>query len=166
MLPVHGKQLRVYGKITGLFDQALVADVSIKIYRNGERLDVLKVGANGRYSIVLDNHSEYVLRFTKAGQVSKCFTVDTRGAVWENDKRIQDLEIDIVLFEPVAGLDLSLFDMPMGMARFSPMTGHVAWNADYERQIRPEADRLVAELSLRSEALAQRRRTDGGTGQY
>ena len=157
LLPVHGKQLRVYGKVTGLFDKEVVADVAIKIYRNGERLPLVTTGSNGRYSILLDNHSEYVLRFTKAGQVSKCFAIDTNGAAWENAKGTQDLEIDIVLFETMPDLDLGWFDMPMGVARFNPMTGHVAWNADYERRVRPEIDRLMAEVAMRRDVHAQRR---------
>jgi len=157
LAPVYGIQLRVQGAVLGLLDQKPVADVSVKIYRNGERLDVVKTAANGRYSILLDNHAEYVLRFTKAGKVGKCYTIDTRGAAWENDKRVQDLEIDILLFDPVPELDFGWFDMPMGMARFNPMTGHVAWSADYERRIRPEAERLTAEVALRYEAVAQRR---------
>lgn len=157
LAPAYGIQLRVQGAVVGLVDQKPIGEVSVKVYRNGERLDVVRTGANGRYSIVLDNHAEYVLRFTKAGKVGKCYTIDTRGAAWENDKRIQELEIDIVLFEPVADLDLGWFDMPMGMARFNPMTGHVAWSADYERRIRPEAERLMAEVALRYEAIAQRR---------
>lgn len=157
LLPVHGKQLRVFGKVSGLFDQQVMADVSIKVYRNGERLPVQTTGANGRYSIVLDNHSQYVLRFTKPGQVSKCFTVDTNGAVWENDNAIQDLEIDIVLFETMPDLDLGWFDMPMGVARFNPMTGHVAWNAEHERRVRPTFDRLMAEVAMRRDVHALRR---------
>jgi hypothetical protein len=166
LMPVYGIQLRVQGAVLGLLDQKPVADVSVKIYRNGERLYVAKTAANGRYSILLDNHAEYVLRFTKAGKVGKCYTIDTRGGAWENDKRIQDLEIDILLFDPVPDLDLGWFDMPMGMARFNPMTGHVAWSADYERRIRPEAERLTAEVAQRYEAIAQRRRSATATEAY
>jgi len=157
LAPAYGIQLRIHGAVVGLVDKRPISEVSVKVYRNGERLNVVRTGANGRYSIVLDNNAEYVLRFTKAGKVGKCYTIDTRGAAWENDKRIQDLEIDILLFDPVPDLDLGWFDMPMGMARFNPMTGHVAWSADYERRIRPEAERLTAEVALRYEAVAQRR---------
>ena len=166
LAPAYGIQLRLHGAVLGLIDQAPMADVSVKIFRNGERYQVAQTLANGRYSLLLDNNAEYVLRFAQAGKVSKCYTIDTRGAAWENDKRVQDLEIDVVLFEPVPDLDLGWFDMPMGMARFNPMTGHVAWSADYERRIRPEAERLTAEVALRFEAIAHRRRSDGGSEAY
>jgi hypothetical protein len=166
LLPVHGIQLRVHGTVLGLLDKQPESGVLVKVYRNGERQQVVTADANGNYSILLDNHAEYVLRFTKAGHVNKSYTIDTRGAVWENDKRIQDLEIDILLFEPVAELDLGWFDMPMGMARFNPMTGHVAWNAAYESRVRPEAERLTAEVLLRYEAIAQRRRSADGAQAY
>jgi hypothetical protein len=166
LAPAHAIQLRVHGAVLGLVDGAPIAEVSVKLYRNGELHQVVRTAANGRYGILLDNNSEYVLRFTKAGKVCKSYTIDTRGAAWENDKRVQDLEIDIILFDAVADLDLGWFDMPMGMARFNPMTGHVAWSADYERRIRPEAERLTAEVALRFEATAQRRRAPQDTEAY
>jgi hypothetical protein len=153
---LFGIQLRLHGTVVEFGGQRPLADVEVKVFRNGERQHTVRTGANGRYSLVLDNHAEYVIRFSRQGRVSKCYAVDTRGAVWEGDKRVQDLEIEIVLFQPVPELDLGWFDMPMGMARFNPMTGHVAWSADYERRIRPEVDRLMAEIALRQEAVADR----------
>ena len=46
--------------------------------------------------------------------------------------------------------------MPMGLARFTPMTGYLSWNKEYEARIQPEAARLTAEALLRrDEALAK-----------
>jgi len=54
------------------------------------------------------------------------------------------------------GLDLTFFDMPMGLARFTPMTGLLSWNRAYEERIQPEAARLCAEARLRrDQALAK-----------
>lgn len=166
LLPAYGIQLRVHGTVLRLLDKQPESGVLVKVYRNGERQQTVLADANGNYSILLDNHAEYVLRFTKPGHVNKSYTIDTRGAAWDNDRRTQDLEIDILLFEPVADLDLGWFDMPMGMARFNPMTGHVAWSAEYESKVRPEAERLTAELLLRYEAIAQRMRSTVGTQAY
>jgi hypothetical protein len=55
----------------------------------------------------------------------------------------------MTLFETVEGVDLSFFDMPMGLAHFSPTTGYLSWDKDYEERIRPEVDRLMAEVSAR-----------------
>ena len=54
------------------------------------------------------------------------------------------------------GVARGSFDMPMGLARFTPMTGYLSWNKEYEARIQPEAARLTAEALLRrDEALAK-----------
>jgi hypothetical protein len=152
--PLLAIQLRVTGTVTAYGTHAPLEHAVVKVYKDGVRIDVFTTNDQGRYNVLLDNGAEYVLRFSRAGRVSKCYSVDTRGAIWEGDNRIMDLEVEMTLFEPAADLDLSWFDMPMGMARFNPMTGHVAWNAEYERRVRPEVDRLMAEIALRREPLA------------
>lgn len=156
--PAFAMRLRVQGAVLDLDDGRPLGGVEVKVYRDGVRQPSVRTGANGRYSVVLDRGGEYALRFSLPGHVSKCFAVDTRGAAWEGDRRVKLLEVDMILFEPLDGLDLGFFDMPMGIARFDPMTGNVIWNADHERRIRPVAERLTAELVRRRQmALAQRR---------
>ena len=145
--------LRVHGRVLHFDSSRPLGRVQVKVYRNGERLPSIHTSENGSYSLLLDDRAEYVLRFTHPGMVSKCFTVDAQGAVWENDRKVVDLEVEIRLFEPVEGLDLGWFDMPMGMARFNPMTGHVAWNADYEQRVRPLVDKLMADRAQRLQGL-------------
>ena len=36
----------------------------------------------------------------------------------------------------------------MGVARFTPMTGFLSWNDTYERAVRDEVNRLMAEVAL------------------
>ena len=150
--------LRLHGVVRDLYTGRPMRDVHVKVYRDGVRQQPVVTGQSGAYVLVLENNSSYVIRFSAPGRVSKCYTVETRGGEWEDDHRITDLEIEILLFEPVEGLDLGWFDMPMGVARFMPATGHVAWSADHEREVRPEADRLTAEvLARREQALAMQR---------
>jgi hypothetical protein len=51
-------------------------------------------------------------------------------------------------------MDLSFFDLPMGIARFTPMTGFLSWNDTYTQRVQPEVYRLMAEVALRRQALA------------
>lgn len=164
---LFGMRLRVFGTVTQLGDREPIADARVKIYKNGERQHELRTNASGHYNIVLDNGAEYVIRFSAAGRVTKSYALDTRGAEWEGDRRVQDLEIEMTLFEPVEDIDFGWFDMPMGMARFDPMTGHVAWSADYARRVKPEADRLMAEVRSRLEVTASlgSPRSSNSTGQ-
>ena len=48
----------------------------------------------------------------------------------------------------VPGLDLTFFDLPLGIARFVPSTGMVHWSDRYEENVMPEVERLMAEVGL------------------
>jgi hypothetical protein len=77
--------------------------------------------------------------------VTKCFTVDTHGLEWEGDHKEKDLVVEMTMVERTSGMDLSFFDMPMGMAFFEPATGLVRWDAEYDRKVRPKVEGLMAE---------------------
>ncbi len=147
-------ELRVHGRVTDLFTGEGLAGVEVRVYRDGVHQHGFRTGMGGRYQVQLDNHVQYVLRFGGEGHVAKCFTIDTRGAVWEGDSRVKDVEVGITLFEEVPGLDLDFFDMPMGMGRFTPMTGLLTWNATYQEQIAPEMQHLMAEVRMRRTVVA------------
>lgn len=152
-LSVHAAQLRITGAVVDLLTGAPLAGVDIKVYRNGERVEVQRTGPQGRYQVLLDQHAEYVLRFSMPGMVSKGFTVDTRGAAWEKDRRVVEEVIDMQLFAPVEGLDHWMFDRPMGMAHFIPMTGLLTWDAAYDAQIRAEVNRYMAAWTRQRQVL-------------
>lgn len=151
---VSAAHLRVYGLVTDATLREPLADVLVRVYRDGVKLLAFNTGDNGHYDVVLENGGNYVIRFSLPGRVTKCFSVDTHGPSWEDDGSMSDVEVEMTLFERIDGLDLSLFDMPMGLARFTPMTGYLAWNADYEARIKPEADRLQSEVVARRERIA------------
>ncbi len=151
--------LRVHGNVTDLFSGQGMSGVLVRVYRDGVKQHVFHTGMGGRYHVKLDNHAQYVIRFSMDGFVTKCFTVDTRGAVWEDDSRVNDVEVGMTLFEQVPGMDLTWFDMPMGMARFTPMTGLLSWNGTYEEAITPEVQRLMAEVRMRRTLMAGRETT-------
>jgi hypothetical protein len=83
----------------------------------------------GRYSLRLGQQRRVRHPLQSGpGRVSKCYALDTRGGGLGGRRRTcRTWRSTITLFQPVPELDLELFDMPMGIARFNPMTGHVAW---------------------------------------
>lgn len=160
-LMMQAAHLRVHGLVTDHNDRTPLTQALVRVYKDGVKQAAFTTCAGGRYHVLLENNAHYVIRFSMPGRVTKCFAVDTHGPAWEGDERAMDLEVEMTLFEQQDGLDLSFFDLPMGMARFTPMTGMVSWNADYEQRVRPEVDRLMAEVALRRER--QRAMAQSGT---
>ena len=155
---VQAAHLRVHGLVTDASDRLPLTQALVRVYKDGVKQQVFYTGSGGRYSAILDNNADYVIRFSLPGRITKCFAVDTHGPAWENDGSVVDLEVEMTLFERVDALDLSFFDMPMGLGRFTPLTGFVCWNAAYEARIRPEANRLMALVAERRERLTTAQR--------
>ncbi|MBK8497281.1 MAG: hypothetical protein IPL52_00345 [Flavobacteriales bacterium] len=153
-LLTNAAHLRIHGLVTDATTREPLGEVLVRVYKDGVKLESFTTGAGGHYSTVLENGGNYVIRFSLPGRVTKCFAVDTHGPSWEGDGSTTTVEVEMTLFEKVHGLDLSFFDMPMGLARFTPMTGYLAWDGEYEGRVRPEADRLFAEVLARRERLA------------
>lgn len=154
MLTSQAVQLRVHGTVTDLETRAPLSQALVRVYKDGVKQHVFETGEGGRYSVVLDNSAEYIIRFSQPGRITKCYAVDTHGPLWENDGRVVDVAVEMTLFEAIPGLDLTFFDLPMGMARFTPMTGYLSWNDSYAQRVRPEVDRLMAEVAQRRQTLA------------
>lgn len=150
-------RLHVRGVVTDAATRQPIAEALVRVYKDGVKQHVFHTGASGHYGVTLDNGAQYVIRFSLPGRITKCFGIDTHGPAWEDDRSVKDVEVEMTLFERVDGLDLSFFDMPMGLARFTPMTGYLSWNKEYEERIQPEAARLYAEVMLRREQLLAHR---------
>lgn len=153
-VPLLAVQLRVQGVVTELHSRKPLPGALVRIYKNGEKVQVMHSGALGRYNAILDNNASYIIRFSMPGHVTKCFAIETFGPAWENDHEVKQLEVEMTMFESVNDLDLSFFDLPLGIARFTPMTGVISWNGDYELKVQPEVDRLMYKVALRREQLA------------
>ncbi len=150
----NAAHLRVHGIVSDVDTREPLTEVLVRVYKDGVKQAAFTTGANGHYNVALENGAHYVIRFTLPGRVTKCFAVDTHGPSWADDASTEDVEVEMTLFERVDGLDLGFFDMPMGIARFTPMTGYLAWNSEYEARVQPEVARLMAEVHERRERLA------------
>lgn len=136
--------LRVTGVVTDFLSGRTMDHVTVRVYKDGAKVLTTESGLLGQYAVKLENNADYVIRFSGPGLVTKCFTIDTHGLEWEGDHKVKDLWVEMTMVERTAGIDLSLFDMPMGMARFEPATGLVSWNVDYDRKVRPQVEDLMA----------------------
>ncbi len=138
--------LRLYGEVTEFGSHHNIGDVLVRVYRDGVKEHAFNTGIGGKYSVELERGGNYIIRFSKPGCITKCFAVDTKGDAWKGDKREVKVSVEMTLFENVDGLDLSFFDLPMGLATFTPITGFLSWDKGYEETIKPEVDRLMAKV--------------------
>ena len=103
-------------------------------------------------------------RFSAPGHQTKCFTVDTHGLEWEGGQKTKDVFVEMTLFERIADMDLSFFDLPMGQARFEPATGLLSWDDAYDQRIREQVQSIMSEYERRMTATADASATALSTG--
>lgn len=152
VMPCSAVDLRLHGEVTNYTSRTPLDQVLVRVYRDGVKERSFTTGNGGNYTIDLERDGNYIIRFSLPGHVTKCFAVDTHGAAWEGDRREVSVDVEMTLFERVPGMDLSFFDLPMGLARFCPTTGFLTWDAEYEERIRPEVGRLMAQVRLLRES--------------
>lgn len=153
-LQVHAFQLRMNGSVSDYAAQQPM-NARVRIYKNGVMHRVQWTGVAGRYSIILDNQAAYVIRVDAPGYQAKCITIDTKGMEWERDRRMSELEVEMRLPALQAGMDLSYFDLPLGMARFEPATGFTRWNKVYEETVREAALAVMRNYDQRARETGQ-----------
>lgn len=148
-------QLRVHGVVTEYLTGQVITNAVLKVYRNGEKVHAESTGVLGLYAYTLQNNARYVLRFSAPGHQTKCFTVDTHGLEWEGGQKNKDVFVEMTLFERIADMDLSFFDLPMGQARFEPATGLLRWDDGYDQRIRAQVQAIMAEYERRMTLTAE-----------
>ncbi len=146
--------MRITGVVTEYLSGSLVTNALVRVYKDGVKVQAEETGAFGKYAFTLDNNAKYVIRFGAPDHQTKCYSIDTHGLEWEGENKTKDLWVEMTLFEKIADLDLSFFDLPMGMARFEPATGLVSWDTDYDKRIREEVQGIMSEYERRMTAIA------------
>ncbi len=151
---VQAYELRVHGVVTEYLTGSVITNAVVRVYKDGMKQQAEETGVLGLYAVKLDNNARYVIRFSAPGHQTKCFSVDTHGLAWEGENRTKDLFVEMTLFERISDMDLSYFDLPMGMARFQPATGLVTWDEEYDQRIRAEVQTIMSEYERRMTATA------------
>ena len=135
--------LKVQGVVTDHLSREPLEGVLVRIYKDGKKIAAETTGPGGRYAAVLENHHEYVVRFSGSGLATKSFTVDTHGMEWVGEDGQKTLTVEMTMVEQLNGVDLSVFDLPMGRARFEPATGLTTWDTEYDRNIRGQVEEAM-----------------------
>lgn len=128
-------RLRLSGLVTEHATLQPLASARVRIYKDGVLVRTSTTNAAGRYNVTLENQASYVVRVDAPGHQGKCITVETHGMEWEGDGRHSTVEVEMRLPAFREGVDLSFFDLPLGLAFFEPATGLVRWSVKYERSL-------------------------------
>ena len=146
--------LKIEGTVTDHSTGETVNGALARLYRNGVKVDAEMTTGRGRFIFQLENNAQYIVRVGMPGHVTKCFQILTYGPEWEGANIVCELEVEMTLVERINGMDMAFFDMPLGLARFEPLTGSIVWSKAYEQRIAPKWASVMLEYEARRDEVA------------
>lgn len=135
----------VYGTVKDYNTSKKLDGITVTVFKDGAKLSSVVTSANGKYEFNLDYGYEYKLLFDKPGMVGKNVTINTRGIPEEDRIGGLAMNVEMTLFQDIAGIDYSILQQPIGKSKYDPATNMLAWDLEYTEQMRAELNRLQKE---------------------
>jgi len=131
-----------------------LSDVKITLYKDSEQVSVRNVPKNGKFTYTLDFGYDFIFEFSKTDFVTKRVSVSTYVPqdVLERDSRFPPSKFSIELFRFFPGIDLSIFDHPIGMIMYNNETDLIETDLSFLKDIEDEIKRIEKETRLKQEA--------------
>lgn len=139
----------VYGTVKDYNTSKKLDGITVTVFKDGASHASVVTSANGKYEFNLDYGYEYKLLFDKPGMVSKNVTINTRGIPEEDRIGGLAMNVEMTLFQDIAGIDYSILQQPIGKSKYDPATSMLAWDLEYTEQMRAELNRLQKEYDDR-----------------
>lgn len=157
-------QFKFGGKVTEFNDkkqkdQALEGAVCT-LFKGGQQVQSQVTTNSGKFKFVLDPNNEYTLTITKAGYITKRFTISTYNVPAERGEYpFAEFDVEIGLFKLFPGLDYSCLDRPIAKINFNPAPD--VDDFDYDKVYTASIQQCIDELKrLEAEARAKQKLYD------
>ncbi|PKQ60311.1 hypothetical protein BZG02_19855 [Labilibaculum filiforme] len=147
----------VFGKVK--IENGSIDNTRITILKNAEKMESKIVDDSGKFEYTLDFGNEYIFEFSKEGFVTKKVSVSTFVPleILSRDNQFPPFKFMVSLFPAYEGLDLSVFDQPMGMIMYDKELDDFDYDRDYDSQIRDAIKKAEEEARKRAEELEAQR---------
>jgi flavodoxin len=151
----------VFGRVK--IENGSLENTRISILKNAEKMSSSLIDGSGKFEYELDFGNEYILEFSKEGFVTKKVSISTFVPldILSRDNQFPPFKFMVSLFPAYEGLDLSVFDQPMGMIMYDKELDDFDYDRDYDSQIRDAIKKAEEEARRRAAELeAQRMATE------
>eukprot|EP01029_Cantina_marsupialis_P003620 TRINITY_DN1353_c0_g2_i6.p1 TRINITY_DN1353_c0_g2~~TRINITY_DN1353_c0_g2_i6.p1 ORF type:complete len:904 (-),score=147.72 TRINITY_DN1353_c0_g2_i6:5828-8449(-) len=147
----------VFGKV--LIENGSIDNTKLTILKNAEKYETKSIENNGKFSCDLDFGNDYILEFSKEGFVTKKVSISTfvPDDVLSRDSQFPPFRFKISLFPAYEGLDMSIFDQPMGMIMYDKEIDDFAYDMEYDAQIRDAINKAKEDARRKAEELEAKR---------
>ena len=147
----------IFGKVK--IENGSIENTRITILKNAEKMESGIVDNSGKFEYELDFGNEYIFEFSKEGFVTKKVSISTFVPldILSRDNQFPPFKFMVSLFPAYEGLDLSVFDQPMGMIMYDKELDDFDYDRDYDAQIRDAIKKAEEEAKKRAAELEAQR---------
>jgi hypothetical protein len=145
-LMVYSQNQRFYVKGFVYERDNKLGKAEVKVYSEGQLQATYTSSNSGKFSFYLDFGKDYMLDFGKEGYISKKVNVLFSGlkrSMIVNEQKFNDWEV--VLYKEIEGLDVSVFDEPIGKMYFDAEKEMFDWDADYSLRYKQKIESFEKE---------------------
>jgi hypothetical protein len=131
------KPIYIYGWIRDLSTHKRVKAYSVQVVDTLEKRVVLNVQAkkNGLYELEIPAEHIYRLYVLADGYIPKSYIFDLMSMPLSVLTEGIGVNLDAALFNPVAGVADSTWDIPEGRASYNASTGFINFDLDYSKRV-------------------------------
>jgi len=149
-------KLLLAGQVSNYFTEDEMTGVSVKITENGNYVNNIITDKKGKYEVFLEYDHQYVVLYEKADFVSKKIIINTKQVPPDKRDKLNDLYVEMTLFEKDKDLNVSFLNEPIGMAQYNASSNAIDWNMGYTAPISDKLNAIlkdfVANKNTRAEA--------------
>ena len=139
----QARNVEFYGRIENQLNSAQkIGGVKIELFQDGKLIQTKVTSSNGKYSISGELEHTYIIKFSKAGYVSKKIEFVLKG-IQEEDP-LERMKLDMTLFEDHPDVDFSAVEsVPYGKGKFDPKIGDVVFDDKYNSKAKKKLMALL-----------------------
>lgn len=118
------------------------------VYKNGEKHRVVTTDLN-RFSLELELNENYLLSFEKDGFVTKKLSFNTQVPAGAMTSGFTPFEFVVSLFKQYDGVNIVVFNQPVGIIRYDTGIGDFDYDTDYTKSIQSALEAAQAEVAMK-----------------
>lgn len=156
MLSYAQDDLNIHGVVSDAMSSSKLDGVKVTVKKNGTNHDSFTTRANGKYEFYLDCDSRYDLIFQKDGYVDRSITIDATNVPPEVIGAGIIMPTDMSMYEiteAMKGADLSVFNEPIGKAKFDPAQGDLVWDFTYTNKVKNDIMSFMRDVEKKQKEL-------------
>ena len=158
LLGARAFHIELHGVVTDSFTGDPIREVQVRMVKDGIERETVLTKKDGKYAFVLDRGYTYLIWFYKNGMVTKHVKIDATAIPPIPDVPFYDMDLRITLFDWIEGVDLSIFEQPIGLAEYVHSVRKLTWDVEYTKALRPKVEAAMIQYERRLGTLSARKR--------